>query len=292
MKWLTLCFYCAVAFCGSKDPGFDSAMRTHISYRHAHRSFPVEWNRMKGLYENYRKAKKKAHLRKMSYRIPKRIHMIWLGSPLPEFSQRMLQTWKDNHPGWDVRLWTDSDVSTLRMRNGGAYRIARNWGEKSDILRYEILSQFGGIYVDADFECIGPFDDICKMVDFVTGLAYASGPPDLYNGLIGCRPHHPIIERCNASLRAGNGDSSFGRILETTGPLFFTRCFNETLWPTAGQPVPSDLGVVVAFPVTYFYALPAGEQDRYTDTELAKRDWLHPWSKAFHYYKVSWQKSG
>jgi hypothetical protein len=58
----------------------------------------------------------------------------------------------------------------FKMKNKDAFSGATNYGEKSDILRYEILSQFGGIYVDCDFECLKPFDDLLSCA-FFTGLS-------------------------------------------------------------------------------------------------------------------------
>ena len=40
------------------------------------------------------------------------------------------------------------------MRNKLAFSLAKNLGMKSDILRYEILMKYGGIYVDTDYECL------------------------------------------------------------------------------------------------------------------------------------------
>jgi mannosyltransferase OCH1-like enzyme len=32
--------------------------------------------------------------------------------------------------------------------------------KKTDILRFEILYQFGGLHKDTDFECLKPIDDL------------------------------------------------------------------------------------------------------------------------------------
>lgn len=45
-------------------------------------------------------------------RIPKKIHQIWLGSPLPEKFARLAATWKQHHPDWEyMQLWTDQDIT-------------------------------------------------------------------------------------------------------------------------------------------------------------------------------------
>jgi hypothetical protein len=42
--------------------------------------------------------------------------------------------------GWECRLWRDADVAQLPQGfvNREAYEAADNYGEKSDILRYEV----------------------------------------------------------------------------------------------------------------------------------------------------------
>lgn len=213
--------------------------------------------------------------------------MIWLGSPPPDFVRKMFESWKQFHPAWSVRLWTEQDLSWFHLKNKKAYDVSKNWGEKSDILRYEILDREGGIHVDADFECLHSFDEICKVADFFAGVGYSEGAPFVYNGLIGCRPGHPIIKKCVDSLQVGNGDGGFLRIINTTGPTFFTKCFCESVWPAGGQRS-QDLGTVVAFPLSYFYPFPDTRRESYPSTDAVKRDWVHPETHAIHYWKMSW----
>lgn len=37
-----------------------------------------------------------------------------------------------------MRLWTDADVEAFGLENKEAYEAAGNFGQKSDILRYEV----------------------------------------------------------------------------------------------------------------------------------------------------------
>lgn len=130
-------------------------------------------------------------------RIPKIIHQIWLGSPLPEEYKAWQKTWKVLHPDWEYILWTDANVGDLKLYNKMFFDNAENYGEKSNILRYELLYQFGGVYVDMDFECIRSLDYLHHTYDFYTGIA----PLDcsvlcLNNAIIGSVPGHPILEYC------------------------------------------------------------------------------------------------
>lgn len=44
-----------------------------------------------------------------------------------------------------------------------AFDAATNFGEKSDILRYEILEKHGGVYADVDVACVQAFDSLPKV---------------------------------------------------------------------------------------------------------------------------------
>lgn len=80
--------------------------------------------------------------------IPFVVHHVWLGGPLPEALARLRESWLSRHGGgdgekkekmgWELRLWTDADVAAFDLENRRAYEAAGNFGQKSDILRYEV----------------------------------------------------------------------------------------------------------------------------------------------------------
>lgn len=104
--------------------------------------------------------------------IPRIVHTIWLGGPPPPHVEAMHESWRTQHPGpfpargpcrtrprlsdthppsdllgvagtdWEHWLWTDADVEGQRLpegfKNRAAFDAAQNFGEKSDILRYEV----------------------------------------------------------------------------------------------------------------------------------------------------------
>lgn len=213
------------------------------------------------------------------YLIPKIIHFIWLGSPLPEKTKVFIQTWRKLHPSWKIKVWTDADVKAFRMQNQKAFDKAKNWGEKSDIWRYEILYRMGGTYVDCDFECVKAFDEIHKNCEFFAGICYAEKPL-LANGLIGCSPHHPIMKLCMQNIKVGKGNNDGIRIVNETGPWYFTRCFFTLAEKYVGR--------AVAFPITYFYSYPQDQKPE--DDLIIKQKWLQPESYALHFWHNSWLK--
>jgi inositol phosphorylceramide mannosyltransferase catalytic subunit len=88
------------------------------------------------------------------------------------------------HPDWEIKLWTDADIAELAFENQQAFDSAANYGEKSDILRYELLERFGGVYADCDFVSLRSLDEIVSKLEFFAGLSNV-GAVELNNGLIG-----------------------------------------------------------------------------------------------------------
>lgn len=84
--------------------------------------------------------------------IPKIIHQIWLGpNKRPDI---WMDSWKINyikkHPDWTYKLWTEKEISELKLINKEFYEKEPYYIGKADIARYEILYQFGGVFIDAD----------------------------------------------------------------------------------------------------------------------------------------------
>jgi inositol phosphorylceramide mannosyltransferase catalytic subunit len=265
-----------IAFSSLTKVDFDYSMSRSTSFEMEKSHQSKKWRLIRRLYKTY-----KPDIITSEYRIPPIIHFIWLGSPLPEVSRELIETWKFFHPGWTVKVWGDQEAKEFKMVNREAFDGALNYGEKSDIWRYEILYKFGGVYVDTDFECLRPFDDIHKSCDLYAGLGYTRRPL-LYNGLIGAAPKHPIIKLCMDSIKKGPADQNDTRIQMKTGPYYFTNCFFQLASEFKGK--------IVAFPITYFYAFPNSMRKPNSNRDEVKRKWMLPESYALHYWATSWLK--
>ncbi len=60
--------------------------------------------------------------------------------------------WLALHPGWERCLWTDENRP--RLTNESLFERATLPAQRADILRYEVVLRFGGVYLDTDFECL------------------------------------------------------------------------------------------------------------------------------------------
>ena len=130
--------------------------------------------------------------------IPKIMHQIWIGPrPMPS---KFMDTWKDKHPDYEYIRWTEEELSRRRINFECLTPIQRmsEINGKADIIRWELLYQFGGIFIDADSICIEPFDE-----SFLTKPAFAGFENETArNGLVatgtmGFPPRHPL---CRAAI--------------------------------------------------------------------------------------------
>ena len=249
------------------EDSYDTIMRRSYRYPEQDHSLP-KWEIIKSLYEkNYLLSTE------TKPRIPKKIHQIWLGSPLPEKFKKYTESWQRLHPDWEYKLWTDEDAKGLEMENRTLFDYAVNLGQKSDILRYDIIRQQGGIYVDTDFECLKPFDDLLYL-DFFLGVAYDANPL-LYCGLFGSTATNLIIRKCVSDIYVPYNGNDADTIMELTGPEHITRSFFKR--------VTAETERVVAFPMDFFYPFP--NRERFTGNA---RDYIRPYSYAVHHWKTSW----
>ena len=153
-------------------------------------------------------------------KIPRVIHRIWLGGEsMPSQYVRFGESWADHHPGWELRLWTDSDLP--RLGDSRSLERCRNFGEASDVLRYEILSRYGGVYVDTDVECLRSLE---PLVDDASAFAAYARPGLIGSAVVGAVPGHPAIARTLEVVRERAGS---GSQVEATGPVALTAVLKD-----------------------------------------------------------------
>lgn len=227
-------------------------------------------NSFKELYERFRS---ETLTIQSAPKIPKIIHQIWIGKEVPQEFRSFQLSWKILHPDWEYRLWTQADVPFLHMVNEQYFMQSRNYGEKSDLMRYEILYKYGGVYVDFDFECLRPLDILHHTCDLYVGIQpLDSDYVQLGIGIIGARPGHPIIKHCIDTVK-DDWHREEGATVKS-GPIHFTRSFLAE----AGK----NENIDIPFPAMYFYPLGSKE---YTRNDAL---WLSSGAFAVHHWAKTW----
>lgn len=92
--------------------------------------------------------------------IPKIIHQMWIGPKVPPFN--MMLSWNSRNPDYEYIFWTESEILQRNITFKCCSQIdsIKEWNGKCDIMRWEILLKYGGIFIDADSFCIEPLGDV------------------------------------------------------------------------------------------------------------------------------------
>ncbi len=162
--------------------------------------------------------------------IPKVFHRIWLGGPEPDWCKPFAATWLDHHRGWDMQQWGEREVAELfPLVNQDLYDRASEIAPdhvgqlRSDILRYEILHRFGGVYVDTDFECQKSIE---PLIDGATCFA-AWEVPNVWvnNAIFGATKEHQFISHLIDELPASVARNRGAKPNRMSGPHFVTSIY-------------------------------------------------------------------
>jgi len=173
--------------------------------------------------------------------IPKIIHQVWEGKtePLPDFLIKLAETWKKNHLQWQYELWDANRMENLIQLNfpdfAETYFNYRYPVQRWDAIRYLILFQMGGLYVDLDFECIEPIDKLltgqccCFGMDPEENARMFQKPFILSNAIMASEPKHPFMKQIidQLPLIKSEAKDKINYILETTGPFLITELYNN-----------------------------------------------------------------
>jgi glycosyltransferase involved in cell wall biosynthesis len=157
--------------------------------------------------------------------IPKIIHQIWIG---PKKPPSYMKNWAKLNPSFQYILWDNERVSNFLIKNKKQYDLfGDKYHGKSDILRYEILHEYGGVYFDADCEPNRPLDDSLLDTDFFSCyLNEKKRNNRLANGIIGCvKGHKLMLEMIDHISKIQKIDQ---RPFELVGPIPFTEIYKKS----------------------------------------------------------------
>ena len=156
----------------------------------------------------------------MSTCFPRIIHQIWLGPLEPPIEA--MESWKVLHPDWEYKLW--NEANTPPLQNQDAFDQSDNYPQKSDILRYELLKRFGGVYVDSDEYCLKSIDPLVKEWELageslVAGREGSLDRPELVaNTVMAAVASHEFLIKMVDEINVNKP----GEAWELTGPQYFT----------------------------------------------------------------------
>jgi hypothetical protein len=258
--------------------------------------------------------------------IPLNIHFIWLKkNDDSKFELGYYKTWLNNHPNHKIYIWTNFDIIPEELFNNDriiikyqndilklftkykndfnnaikTYFTINLLGGKSDILRYLILYDMGGLYVDInDFECFKSTEQLFYQYDFVVGsetcFAVSNDLIFINNAFIMSKEKHIIMKRLLININPNNKkindndiwydqDDSLANI---TGVCLFRNVVLGYLL----DPTIKDKTKYIVLPSIFLY--PSCFYTEYNYHLINYKDnkdkWLHKASYATHYSQRSY----
>jgi len=207
--------------------------------------------------------------------IPKIVHLIWIGNnPYPDYFLLFMKTFKKYLPEFEIRIWGNkslnkkyfpktynyiqkakkvhgknmfdqSDYQMFNIKDGSPLTYSK-WAQITDLMRLEIVYNYGGYYFDTTFEILKPLYNLLNIKDktFVgcNELPRFKDHDKLSNSFFGATKNNIILKRLLQKKRLDEIDFYEQQVDLETGPGFLRSGIYK-----------SDFKNVHIFPSTYFY---------------------------------------
>lgn len=215
-------------------------------------------------------------------KIPKKIHLIWLGGERPVKFNYLVDEIKRINDDYEIIEWFDDNID-FELKNQKLFDETQNLGAKSDILRFELLYRYGGIYMDYDFLQINKFDSLLNY-EFFAGTN-KDCPNEVWNSIVGSTEGNEICEKFLDDLKGVKPlmKMEIDRIMAETGPYYLTNIVYNNNWSCNYKILIGDS--FFAFPATERYKIRNLSQDNINYIKSFATDNTY----CLHLFTTTWQ---
>ena len=213
--------------------------------------------------------------------IPKHIHYVWVGGPLPDAQRAYIDSWRETNPDYKFTLWNETNIDFSMNLLRSAYN-ERKWAKVADIARLVAILRHGGVYLDTDIRLCKPLDPLLQYRCF---FGFQNEQPSrdwVANGVIGAEQGHWFIAQALTSLLSIR--SLPGGLERPTkfGPKLITRLLlAEGL--QSYSPSGTQVKDIFVCPTEYFFPYPFGAEFH--------PSCITPNTYGVHFWERSWEKS-
>ena len=202
--------------------------------------------------------------------IPRTIHLVWVGSPVPAWVRRRWDLWRRwaDPRGIEVETWDEGKVLPWTAAKQFPHPVV-----KADFLRVEIVAKFGGMYVDSDTVPLpgGEADDLFgERRPWSVLLNNPVNPREVNNGVFGFPAWHPFLQEVWEA-----GVERLGRTYKRHSSIL-----GPVVWTSLAYRHDVEL-----MHYERFYA----EDMDLTRHTLEELSWMHPGRLMVHEFEQSWQ---
>jgi mannosyltransferase OCH1-like enzyme len=164
------------------------------------------------------------YLKSQPQLIPKIIHQTYKTNDIPKHWQEGQKNCQIFNSDYQYILWTDEMARDFISENYPWFlKTFDNYKypiERADVIRYFILSYYGGIYIDLDDSCARNLDPLLTVPAFVRKTL----PTGISNDIMGSVPNHPFFTKAISMLKRyqRNWLIPYITIMFSTGPLYLS----------------------------------------------------------------------
>ena len=201
--------------------------------------------------------------------LPRIVHYCWFGKgQKPELVEQCIASWHRCMPDWIYMEWSEDNfaIASAPLYVRQAYE-ARKYAFVSDYVRLWALEQYGGVYLDVDFEVYKSFEPLldCPQKAFVGKEGSKHQPPML--GVMASEPHSRWVTTMLHTYDKREFVMSDGSYDMTTNVAYFAAAgVHKEEW-------------VKIYPVTYFCPILTTGEDVRNENTYCEHKGLHSWSE-------------
>jgi len=213
--------------------------------------------------------------------IPKTIHQIWIGNnPISEEHKGFIQKWKEMYGDYTYVFWDNKrvDEENIIPQRKHKYFYSNEYPIvlKADILRYEIVRQRGGIYIDIDAEPLRKMDDCMLDCHFLGGRQSNNQVAiGIFGAEVGCSLLNEVSETIGDNIEKKLSERvPLTEIYLFTGPTFFDKVCEKYVGKDG----------YVFYPPKFFYPYWYEEMNRRNENfrvtcpdAYSVHHWAHSW---------------
>jgi hypothetical protein len=211
--------------------------------------------------------------------IPRILHYVWVGGPLPPAQQDYIDTWRATNPDFEIVCWNEQNIDMSPTIISDAYR-KRKWAKVADIARLQAVLKMGGIYLDTDFKLFKPLTSMLGHNCFYAFQEKTQSADWVCNGVFGAEKGHWFIKEALDGLYSMTRRPLLPERPTTFGPKHVTRLLRRH-GLVAYSPTGVQVKDIYIAPTPVFFPFHFTEQ---FTPECVREETL-----AAHFWEKSWE---
>lgn len=175
--------------------------------------------------------------------IEKKLYHIWIGPKPPP--KKWMKTWENFHSNWNYFVFTQKDLENKKFINQhliDEYMKRKKYSGAADLIRYELLYEWGGFIPEADSICLNNTEELFTYSHEYCYSCYEKpfGKNDLVSPILASNPKNKFLKLLIETLNTLNPKELSNKPWLSTG--------NKWL----GKMIKKHNPKIVIFPSHYF----------------------------------------